>query len=88
MEAHAHAISSSGGDVLNVGFGLGLIDEVSSFKHTCTQFWSVLLFQSLIQPLLIEGFDVVPSYRPFKRRFAGLQPRPNPKYAATVLIKA
>ena len=28
MEAHAHAICSSGGDVLNVGFGLGLIDEV------------------------------------------------------------
>lgn len=34
MEAHAHAICSSGGDVLNVGFGLGLIDEVSPFKHT------------------------------------------------------
>ncbi len=30
MEAHAHAICSSGGDVLNVGFGLGLIDEVGS----------------------------------------------------------
>ncbi|CAK0737367.1 hypothetical protein CVIRNUC_000900 [Coccomyxa viridis] len=27
MEAHAHAICSSGGDVLNVGFGMGLIDE-------------------------------------------------------------
>lgn len=30
MEAHAHAICSSGGDVLNVGFGLGIIDEVSN----------------------------------------------------------
>lgn len=29
MEAHAHAVASSGGDVLNVGFGLGLVDEVS-----------------------------------------------------------
>ena len=28
MEANAHAICSSGGDVLNVGFGMGLIDEV------------------------------------------------------------
>ena len=28
MEAHAHAICSSGGDVLNVGFGMGLVDEV------------------------------------------------------------
>ena len=30
MEAHAHVVASSGGDVLNVGFGLGLIDEVLS----------------------------------------------------------
>ena len=30
MEAHAHVVASSGGDVLNVGFGLGLIDEVRS----------------------------------------------------------
>ena len=28
MEAHAHAICSSGGDILNVGFGMGLVDEV------------------------------------------------------------
>lgn len=28
MEAHAHAVAASGGDVLNVGFGLGLVDEV------------------------------------------------------------
>ncbi|BDA44371.1 Protein arginine N-methyltransferase 2 [Coccomyxa sp. Obi] len=27
MEAHAHAVAASGGDVLNVGFGLGLVDE-------------------------------------------------------------
>ena len=31
MEAHAHAICSSGGDVLNVGFGMGLIDEVCAY---------------------------------------------------------
>ena len=30
MEAHAHAICSSGGDVLNVGFGLGLVDEAGN----------------------------------------------------------
>lgn len=28
MEAHAHAVAASGGDILNVGFGLGLVDEV------------------------------------------------------------
>jgi type IV protein arginine methyltransferase len=27
MLAHAHLLCQSGGDVLNVGFGLGLIDE-------------------------------------------------------------
>ncbi|KAK9915910.1 hypothetical protein WJX75_005882 [Coccomyxa subellipsoidea] len=27
MEAHAHAVAASGGDILNVGFGLGLVDE-------------------------------------------------------------
>ena len=27
MEAHAHAVCSGGGDVLNVGFGMGLVDE-------------------------------------------------------------
>eukprot|EP00884_Botryococcus_braunii_P018060 jgi/Botrbrau1/4938/Bobra.0122s0020.1 len=27
MEAHAQAVCSSGGDVLNVGFGLGLVDQ-------------------------------------------------------------
>ena len=32
MEAHAHAICSSGGDVLNVGFGMGLIDEVCAYS--------------------------------------------------------
>ena len=31
MEAHAHAICSRGGDILNVGFGLGLIDKVMLF---------------------------------------------------------
>lgn len=31
MEAHAHAVASSGGDILNVGFGLGLVDEVITF---------------------------------------------------------
>ena len=30
MEAHAHAVAASGGDILNVGFGLGLVDEVHS----------------------------------------------------------
>lgn len=38
MEAHAHVVASSGGDVLNVGFGLGLIDEVRlefvAIQHT------------------------------------------------------
>ena len=33
MEAHAHAICSSGGDVLNVGFGMGLIDEVRAYSY-------------------------------------------------------
>ena len=28
MEAHAHVICTGGGDVLNIGFGLGIIDEV------------------------------------------------------------
>ena len=28
MEAHAHAVCAGHGDVLNVGFGLGLVDEV------------------------------------------------------------
>lgn len=27
MEAHAHVVAGSRGDVLNVGFGLGLVDE-------------------------------------------------------------
>lgn len=35
MEAHAHAICSSGGDVLNVGFGLGLVDEASGYPTAC-----------------------------------------------------
>lgn len=34
MEAHAHAICSRGGDILNVGFGLGLVDEVCSPRST------------------------------------------------------
>ena len=29
MKAHAHAICCQGGPVLNVGFGLGLVDKVS-----------------------------------------------------------
>ena len=33
MEAHAHAVASSRGDVLNVGFGLGLVDEVPPPGH-------------------------------------------------------
>ena len=28
MEAHAHVVCAGGGSVLNIGFGLGLIDEV------------------------------------------------------------
>lgn len=79
MEAHAHAICSSGGDVLNVGFGLGLIDQVSPFKHTCTQSWTVILFQRLFQHLFIEGFSVVLSYIKVRKDFAGLQSRPDPK---------
>lgn len=36
MIAHAHAICSRGGDILNVGFGLGIIDEVglSNQEHS------------------------------------------------------
>ena len=33
MEAHAHAVAAAGGDVLNVGFGLGLVDEVYPLHH-------------------------------------------------------
>jgi hypothetical protein len=33
MEAHAQAVCSTGGDVLNVGFGLGLVDEVRATLH-------------------------------------------------------
>ena len=28
MKAHAATVCSRGGDILNVGFGLGLVDEV------------------------------------------------------------
>ena len=31
MQAHARAICSQGGDVLNIGFGLGIIDTVRSY---------------------------------------------------------
>ena len=27
MEAHAHVVCTGGGDVLNVGFGMGMVDE-------------------------------------------------------------
>lgn len=30
MQAHANVICTSKGDVLNIGFGLGIIDEVSA----------------------------------------------------------
>ena len=31
MDAHAAAICTRGGDILNVGFGLGLVDEVRAY---------------------------------------------------------
>lgn len=31
MEAHANVVCTGRGDVLNIGFGLGIIDEVSDF---------------------------------------------------------
>lgn len=31
MEAHAHAVCAGQGNVLNVGFGLGLVDEVRAY---------------------------------------------------------
>ena len=33
MERHAEVICAQGGDVLNIGFGLGLIDEGESPTH-------------------------------------------------------
>lgn len=42
MEAHAHAVAAAGGDVLNVGFGLGLVDEVHFLHHTMLlAVWSI-----------------------------------------------
>ena len=37
MKAHASAICSKGGSILNVGFGLGLVDEVNfRYPGLCT----------------------------------------------------
>ncbi|KAK9830600.1 hypothetical protein WJX81_003470 [Elliptochloris bilobata] len=36
MEAHAHVVARSGSDVLNVGFGLGLVDEAIQRRHPRT----------------------------------------------------
>jgi protein arginine N-methyltransferase 2 len=35
MDAHANVICTGRGDVLNIGFGLGIIDEVIAFKFFC-----------------------------------------------------
>jgi len=42
MEAHANVICNGRGDVLNIGFGLGIIDEVGTFGHGITLEQSVM----------------------------------------------
>eukprot|EP00850_Spirogloea_muscicola_P022637 SM000304S11859 [mRNA] locus=s304:123482:126140:- [translate_table: standard] len=56
MEAHAHVVCSQGGDILNVGFGLGLVDKAIQRRnpksHTIVE-----AHPDVYARMLAEGWD-------------------------------
>eukprot|EP00897_Mesotaenium_endlicherianum_P000026 jgi/Mesen1/10023/ME000073S09303 len=62
MEAHAHAICQQGGDILNVGFGMGLVDYAiqrrSPASHTIVE-----AHPDVYQRMLAQGWADKPGVR-------------------------
>lgn len=62
MEAHAHAICRQGGDILNVGFGMGLVDKAIQ-KRQPTTHTIIEAHPDVYKRMLEEGWGKKPGVR-------------------------